>query len=259
MPRVQWWQWPNVLALDAAWIAVLWQLCFARIMAVDLGLAPCLVLALSVWLTYTADRLFDVHSRPVSALLANRHRFAKQHAKALWRLWIGILLLNLSIALTALTSEQLARGVVLLAACLIYTLLNQKLSAKFFPKELCVAIIFAGGAAVFTGLPWHETIGLSILCLSNCLLIAKREASVDDALKVRSLSRHLKEPMVYFALIAAMLALQNFTQPALRIAFLSTGALLVISGLLRNRLSHENYRVLLDSILLVGPALSLWV
>ena len=68
--RIKIWQWPNVLGLDAAAIAMAWMGVFA---AYSEGNPPdaatYLVLGLSVWLTYLADRLLDVQNRPMHRLL----------------------------------------------------------------------------------------------------------------------------------------------------------------------------------------------
>ena len=74
--------------------------------------------------------------------------------------------------------SELRNGAALLTLCLLYTALNQALSRRFFPKELCVAIIFAGGVIVFL-LPsaclWAPAGALALLCLINCLMIGAKE------------------------------------------------------------------------------------
>ena len=78
-PPIKLWQWPNALALDAALIALLWLTALAGALRVELSAAAYAVLGLSVWLTYMADRLYDVTPREANALLSVRHRFAKRH------------------------------------------------------------------------------------------------------------------------------------------------------------------------------------
>ena len=79
----------NLLALDAACIAVAWQALVVDSMGPPIGLPERMVLALSVWLTYVADRLLDVRTRAASTLLSARHRFAKRR-RTLWMLWWGV-------------------------------------------------------------------------------------------------------------------------------------------------------------------------
>lgn len=87
MLHIRLWQWPNLLALDAALIALAWQAAFAAALGNEVSAAAQIVLGLSVWLTYMADRLFDVAKRPLQQLHSTRHQFAKQHRKTLWRCW----------------------------------------------------------------------------------------------------------------------------------------------------------------------------
>ena len=147
-PSIRLWQWPNILAIDTALVAILWQLGLVRALNTEIGWAASAVLGLSVWLTYVADRLFDVRSREKVALFSLRHQFAKRYRQALWYAWFVLLAMNLLLA-RQLTGMQLKNGCLLLIFCLLYTILNQKLSRHFFPKEICVALIYASGVIIF--------------------------------------------------------------------------------------------------------------
>ena len=68
MLHIRLWQWPNLLAVDAALIALAWQAAFAAALGNEVSAAAQIVLGLSVWLTYMADRLFDVAKRPLQQL-----------------------------------------------------------------------------------------------------------------------------------------------------------------------------------------------
>lgn len=255
MRSIRLWQWPNLLALDAALIAVIWQAAFAATLGLKVSVAAHNVLGLSVWLTYMADRLFDVARRPLEQLHSTRHRFAKQHRKTLWRIWWCVLTSNIALAFTGLSIHELVNGAVLLALCLLYTALNQALSRKFFPKEICVAIIFAGGVIVFL-LPnaalWVPASALALLCLINCLMIGAKEQQVDATLQVRSLSR-LPTLFIIALEISCALSLCWLNQAWLLKIGLSLGTLLIIHAY-RKRLCVETFRVLTDSALLIGPS-----
>lgn len=216
------------------------------------------VLGLSVWLTYTADRLFDVAKRPLSQLHSIRHRFAKQHAPILWKVWFGILAINIGIAFTGLTAYQLLNGIVLLAFCLIYTELNQKLSSRFFPKELCIAIIYAAGVIVFL-LPnstlWLPAGFLILLCLINCLIISANERSIDAAMNVRSIAQSL--PGLSLVLYACCLPVMTLLETPWQLPFGASLAALALVNFYQKQLSIESFRVLADAALLVGPLLTL--
>lgn len=252
--KVRIWQWPNLLALDAVLVAVAWLWVFAINQSQAPGLPACLVLGMSVWLTYTADRLFDVRPREPSQLLSARHQFAWSREKRLWLIWAGVLVVNIAVAFTGLDSPQLDKGFILLIACLAYTALNQLLSARFFPKELLVALIFAGGTQIF--LPdfseWISLISFTLLCLINCLMISWKEASFDARLKVRSLTSLMNEKWAV-PLLAATTVLSQASD--CRIALLPSSLSLILLWLIRTRTDSESYRVLCDVALLTGPVL----
>lgn len=253
MTKIKFWQWPNILALDAALVAAIWLWVFAEKQSAEPGMTAYVVLALSVWLTYLADRLFDVSPREERQLLSARHRFAKHRGRLLWLIWVAILVLNIALAMTGLSQAQLIKGFVLLFLCLTYTGLNQLLSKKFFPKELVVALIFAGGTQVF--LPahteWPLLSGLILLCLINCLMIAWKEKSVDAMLQVRSLSSALSERWIYH-LLAVGTGLAFFSSVGITALLPPTLALCLIH-FSRALFSKECYRVLCDAALLTGP------
>ena len=248
------WQWPNLLALDAALIALAWQVVFAHALGLQINATVQIVLGLSVWLTYMADRLFDVAKRPVEQLHALRHRFAKQHARTLWTLWSGTLLLNIGIALSGLSIEELRNGFILLALCLLYTALNQALSRRFFPKEICVALIYTGGVIVFL-LPnialWKPSATLALLCLINCLMIGSKEKHIDKALKVNSMARLPVQATLLLKVICCGSLCYLKQEWALPLG-LSLAALCILHAY-QHRQSTEAYRVLADSALLIGP------
>lgn len=255
--KIKPWQWPNVLAIDAALIAVLWQAALVASTGTKIGWTAQAVLGLSVWLTYVADRLYDVQAREALTLLSLRHQFAKRHRRALWRVWFVLLLVNLLLA-TQLTSTQLAHGGLLLALCLFYTLLNQKLSRRFFPKEICVALIYAGGVVVFVPEAW--TLGFFVafgfLCLLNCLIIGAKEKGIDAELRVHSIAPRVAERwLTPLALLGAGITMWHGTILDIKLA-ISFG-LLGTLHCLRERIEVEAFRVLADSTLLLGAVIAI--
>ena len=257
-PNIQIWQWPNLLALDAALIAVVWQIALANALELPMSPAACGVLGLSVWLTYTADRLIDVDRRPARQLLSARHSFAKRHTRTLWRAWAGVLVVDLTIALLGLRTEQLQAGAWLLSVCLVYTALNQKLSRRFFPKEICVALIFTGGVVVFdaTAIPMGFIIFFALLCMLNCLIIGAMEKVIDAKMQVHSIAPVVAERCLGVSALSLHLLVAIVAPPcaiALSIGFLALG----IIHLLRRRIPVETFRVLADLSLLV-PA-TIWL
>lgn len=258
MHRIRLWQWPNLLALDAALIALAWQAAFAQILELQIHASAQIVLGLSVWLTYMADRLFDVARRPYEQLHSVRHRFAKQFFRHLWGIWCGILITNIAIAFIGLSLIELRNGALLLALCLLYTVLNQTLSKNFFPKELCVALIYTGGVIVFllpTAEAWAPAGSFALLCLINCLIIGIKERAIDALLQVHSLAL-LPSALIVAIESACVISLVILGEPWSLPIGLSLAALLIIHRY-QNRLSIEAFRVLTDSALLIGPIIAL--
>ncbi|PXA03170.1 hypothetical protein DDZ13_13175 [Coraliomargarita sinensis] len=257
MTKIKCWQWPNLLAVDASVIAVAWLRVFAEEQNMGPGLGAYPVLALSVWLTYQSDRLFDAGPRQSSQLISARHRFAKRHYRVLWTVWGAVLVFNISLAFACLGQAQLFKGFILLLFCLTYTCLNHIYSKRFFPKELIVAAIFAGGSQVFLTetIQWASLLGFTLLCLINCLAISWKETSVDTRLKVQSISSILK-PSWGFPLLASGIGVSFFSDCLT--ALLPSMLLLSLLQIKRKSFDQELFRVLCDSALLVGPLLYLF-
>lgn len=250
--KIKFWQWPNILAIDAGLLSAAWLWVFADAQSAELVWETYAVLAMSVWLTYVADRLFDVRSRAGSQLHSGRHRFAKRNQRMLWLLWGIVLSVNISVAIAGLSAAQLQKGLCLLFICLAYTFGNQALSRRFFPKELLVALIFTGGTQVF--LPafssWACLAAFTLLCLVNCLCISWKEKNVDAELQVKSLSLLIHTTWLYpFLLASAALSLNRPYTAALLPALLA----ILILQLNAKRLGVESYRVLCDAALFIGP------
>lgn len=248
------WQWPNILSIDAAGIALAWLWAFAHTFDRSLHIGAYCILGISAWLVYLADRLLDVAPRRPEQLLSHRHRFAKAHTRGLWILWSTVVLVDIALAFSALSAYQLRHGFVLLGAALFYTLLNQKLSKRCFPKEICVALIYAGGVIVFLNghLPWWAAFSFALICFLNCVQIGIQERSVDRALEVDSLARHLAGHRLWLCFVGAALSLL-WVPHTLQWAIASSLAVLALLQLCRHRLQTESFRVLVDAALLVGP------
>ncbi|MGJ8652951.1 MAG: hypothetical protein ACSHX8_06725 [Opitutaceae bacterium] len=251
--HIKWWQWLNVTALDAAAIAISWQWIFATSTGTILNGYTYAILGTSVWLTYMADRLFDVKQCKVEELLSNRHQFAQKHQKQLWRYWWGLLIFDVCMALYRLTWNELRSGIFLLIICLVYTFANQRLSNRFFPKEICVAIIFTGGVTVFqqAQINYLALFAFFLLCLTSCLAIGHKERDVDKALGVKSIASKLSPHCTWLCMLSALiLCFCMPLQQAISIGIPLT-ALCVLYAL-RDYLSVEKFRILIDSSLFFG-------
>ncbi len=74
------WLLPNLLSLDAPIIAIIWQSLLANYASLPLRLTGRIVLGLTVWSIYIADRLLDVR-QPAGLNESPRHRFYRAHRR----------------------------------------------------------------------------------------------------------------------------------------------------------------------------------
>lgn len=250
----------NWLSIDAALIAVVWLYCLESTWSLPAKWSSFSVLGMSIWLTYMADRLYDVHSREPQSLLSGRHQFAQRHASSLWTIWWGVLITNVLVAFTFLPIPVILRGGYLLSICLLYTGANQLISKKFFPKELFVALIYTAGIFIFIEPPYPIKVPLliALLCLLNCLSIGYKEKAIDNALGVRSLAQWFEPKLAYAGfLFAALLSLWHLSAVSAAVAFSVTSLCILYTQ--RDRIHIERYRILADLALLPGPVVILWL
>ena len=257
-PYVPFWCWPNVLALDAPLLAMLWQTEFAKSIGLVLEPSSTLVLGISVWLVYAADRLLDGLRLVDSAPITHRHAFFRQRRNQLLVVWIFILALDLFLAFTFLESPEFMRG------CFIGFLVAFYLGAvhlgpikSTLPKEAFVAAILTGGITIFSFgsvLPLASIILFGALCFLNCAFIAKWEDKIDQAHGISSLASRLpwlskRLPVTGVLLIGACFITGfDSPKPTFEIALAAFGLL----GLHQTRryLNPQLRRVLADAVLL---------
>lgn len=261
------WLWPNLLSLDAPLIAVLWLHLFALSAGVELSWSVTLVLALTVWVIYVTDRLFDgLHADPLTYESA-RHRFHRAHRSSLLPLLIAALALAVWTCLK-LDFRTLQGGTLLMLCVAGYFCAVHWVGSRWrFPKEPVVAIVFGIGT-VFP--VWIHTqrvsaamaaaIALFILvCWLNVELIeysewlgtGRSQTEMPHAV-TRVAGRNLLPLSAGIAIGATMLSLAlplRVEQPALLAVALSAAALGVLAHY-RHRLSLNMVRALADAALL---------
>ncbi|WP_146180262.1 hypothetical protein [Opitutus sp. ER46] len=196
----RWWQWPTVLSLDAPAVVMAWQALLGASAGVAIGWAETLVVGASVWLAYAADRWLEAARLPLARLRTPRHRFYADHRRAVVVAWVLVLVADVALALRELDRRELTTGLVLLAPVLLYVLSHQFLHREArgrVPKEIIVALLITGGAAVFVlAAPGIDSavIGpalglLAAVCFTNVALICVWEVPVDTAHGQLSLAR----------------------------------------------------------------------
>jgi hypothetical protein len=172
------WLWPNLLSLDAPAVAVLWQALFVRCFRARFDLLAAVLLPLTVWLIYSADRVFDAWSNSRSL---PRHEFHGQHWRAILAAWIVAFAAAGWLAWKRLPDALFMRGLALLAVIAIYFALVHLSPRRRWPKEFAVAILFTAGVSLAA---WQQirtvadiaTIAVfCCLCWINCAAIEQWE------------------------------------------------------------------------------------
>lgn len=273
--RTSWWQWPTVLSVDAPVVAVLWQLLLARVAGVDIGWPGPVVLALSVWLAYAADRWIEGWRLDADVIRTPRHHFYKEYRWPVAVLWIAALVADIAIAFARLDTRDIAAGFALIAAVAMYLLSHQLVHrhrAWRAPKELCVAALLSAGVVVFLtestqrGALMMPLALFALLCFTNCALISVWEREVDRAHGQTSLAlgaedhegviRQMPLMIAVLAAVASMLGAGPSRDAALAAA--ASAVLLALVDRLERKAGRQPARVLAD-IALMTPVFALLV
>lgn len=248
-----------MLSLDAPVIAVLWQAFVAQCFPSALRPAGRVVLGLTVWSIYLADRLFDVR-RPAVGEESARHDFYRRHS----RITIAILTIAASadclITFVWLRPAVLHTGIIVSAGVLLYLfVLHFGGTHLRIPKELVVAVLFSAGTFVVA---WtspsanhHELLGagasFALLCLANLVAIESwefRELRRDLGARPHVLTRWLET--AYLAWVPALAVVCAAFGSRWYIAVAMSAAALAGIFAVGPRWSLEVRRVLVDAALL---------
>lgn len=275
--RPHWWQWLTVLSLDAPLVAMAWQAALAQAMRAKLDWHHVFILGASVWLAYAADRWIEGWRLAAEQVRTQRHWFYRQWRWPVAGVWAGVLLAAVTISVQHLTEQEFLTGLIVLAPVLIYLLSHQLIHRESrwrVPKEVCVALLFAGGVVCFpaaqrpTRLP-DIAVPLTLfglLCFADCALISLWEDEVDREHGQTSLALQFPHtrpfvralPWITAALAAAFASHAN---PVVRVTgwcAAASGGLLGVIDLTHRRLGRQLARGLVDLTLLTPLVPLLW-
>jgi len=199
--RPKWWQWPTILSLDAPAVALAWQGLVATEARVKLNPFAVVVLGVSVWLAYAADRWLEGWRLRPEQVRTQRHWFYQRLRWGVAGVWALALATDLWAAFIGLSAREFWFGAALLPLVLAYVLSHQFIHRDRrwrVPKEICVALLLSGGIAAFAAarLPPFQIgrliipVGLFLLlAFGNCALISVWERAVDQSHGQTSLAR----------------------------------------------------------------------
>lgn len=275
LDRVPWWLWPTVLCFDAPAVALSWQALLAGEAGVSLRPRHAVLLALAVWLAYAADRWIEGWRLTPRTVRTRRHYFYMRRRWPAFAVWCVALLAGVALAGATFDAREWAGSLSLLAAVLLYLLSHQLLHRHHparVPKEVCVALLIAAGAALYPATSRPEAWGallpgfawLMALGLLNCLLIGHWEREVDRSHGQSSLALHSSAvgdvlPALPVFALAGALACAVWGPRAARGASAAaavSAAFLAVLAKVQPALGRERARVLAD-VALLSPLLVL--
>ena len=175
-------KWLERLSLDAVIVAVVWGTGLSLLAGRPAGMAEMAILGVATWLTYVADRLWEV--RPGSQVpVTDRHRYYQRHYQQFKGIWLSVFVVAAGYALIELPGWKLIPGWALVAAIAVYLAALtriEKASGRLLLKRLLVPVIFTAGVLLMSD-AWRTgsaIAGSAVLlsgAFSNVLLIAYQE------------------------------------------------------------------------------------
>lgn len=170
-------------SLDAVLVAVVWGLALEQLAAREMDLWAVAVLALATWLTYVADRLWDV--RPGRTVpQTDRHLYYKRNYKVLLSLWAAVFFCSVILSVLVLPLWKWGGGWILVSVVAAYLFLlarDWNAFIRLFVKRTAVPVIFTCGV-VWISECWRVPEGWAALCIllfgatANVLIISYWES-----------------------------------------------------------------------------------
>ena len=261
---IPFWAWPNLLSLDAVLVAVIWQWFFAKSFNLTLSRPEEFILALTVWLIYVFDRLFDALKLDLSKEHSLRHSFYYRHYFEFAAVAVLFLSLDVYLVVSGLQFLTVVFGLSLFALVLLYGLGLHLFAYARAYKEIYIGLIFSLGVSLVYLKDLNPALLLGIILFAalaalNCLLISSWEQSQDLAQNYNSrLFARAIEPGQIRALLAVFVAIAllvfvagaNYFYLAISLSFI----LLLFLDFGRDALSSLSLRILVD-LALFSPLL----
>ena len=255
------WLWPNVLALDAPFVAIAWQEAFTRMMNSGITLPQRLLLFLAVWFVYIVDRWLDAR-RNDWVDLAPRHRFHIRFHAVGPAMAISIALTATAIAVHELPPIAWLCATVLAIPTALHCCRSNGSFLPILPREVIVGTVFAGGCFLVPAINAPHLHAQSLfafglvgwLFANNCVLITRVENLAIDA-TTHATNRYAKWPT--FECHAALSAILPFLNLGTIGLIIPASSLLLLSLKRRGDLPTGAVTTFADGAILLPPLLLL--
>jgi hypothetical protein len=269
------WLWPNLLGLDAPVVAVSWQLLFAKTFDTDFPVVLHVILGLSVWCIYLADRLYDATRTGEPTQGTDRLIFTKRHFKPLAAALAVASVSNLILIIRHVPGNLIIYGLATAFLLVVYYGIRLKGGARLttlIPREILCGMLFSIGCAITplayaapgtSGLQfWIAVICFGLVCSASCILISIWEREEDLSAGDRSIAtispritRHISTAIILIGVFSLVQLNSAPWRIHLAVALAAFAQLLALR--FDNRIQKPILRVLGDAVLL-SPVVLLW-
>lgn len=259
--KIPTWLWPNVLALDAPFVALVWQEAFARMTNSGITLPQRQLLFLAVWFVYVVDRWLDARRNDWEDL-APRHRFHIRFPAVGPAMATAIALTATAIAVHELPPIAWLCAIVLAIPTALHCCRSNGSFLPILRREVIVGAVFAGGCFLIPAITAPHLHAQSLfafglvgwLFTNNCLLITRVENLAIDA-TTHAPNRYAKWPT--FECHAALSAILPFVDLGAIGLIIPASSLLLLSLKRRGDLPTGAVTTLADGAILLPPLLLL--
>ena len=198
--------WITSLSLDAPLVVIVWQHAVSVHCSVTLNMHHRVLVFLTVWLGYTADRWFDTWRH--KANVTHRHAFHALRRWTLLSIWLVILGLSITVSFAKLYSSELRNGLTLAFVSIVVTgiiQLDRFGKWKAVIKSALTAFLVTSSVLVFS-LPISEIRALEAFSIMlplfflNCVFIHSWDSAI-DAMQSPSSENTFNRPTILIACV----------------------------------------------------------
>jgi hypothetical protein len=268
----------NTLSIDIAFGAICSSFLFYKILDITPKWEENIILAITVWLIYTADHLID--ARKIDGLASTfRHRFHQKYFGSILAVFSVLLCLNIYLVFNSLNSEVFRNGVFLSILVIIHHLICHltKIDTVIPTKELRIAILYSCGIAL---VPYSNAVNFELsfylllvimvgIAFLNLILFASIETESDEKDQFHSISRKIESQKLnsifyLISLLTFVLIVSFYFSHAQSISTLTfllclmLGILVIIHFIKVQAKSKDLYRIIGDGIFLLPAILRLF-
>ncbi|MGJ8645104.1 MAG: UbiA family prenyltransferase [Luteolibacter sp.] len=269
------WLYPNLLGLDAPVVAVVWQWLFAKSFGINFPPIFHLILGLSAWCIYLADRIYDASSGMNPENGTDRMRFTSRHLRILLLVLVVATVVNVLLIVSHVPLHLIVSGLATASLLAVYYLIRLKCTSRIksiIPREILCGMLFSLGCAITPHAYdtanrhplafWIAVGSFGIVCSAACILISLWERDEDLAMNDNSIATDHSKTGKSMAL--ALPTLMLLCIPAAIFGNWHIYASVALSVLclflmlrFQEHLSKPQLRVLADAVLL-SPLIFIW-